>query len=699
MKQFLINKIRKMSIRYGFYTHLVKIKEFLGELKQKYYKADKELSALGASGSYLLIDSKVLNEEPTWKTLSVQSGARVVIKAQVDYCQEETKKRKAILLAKCFDNNGKELGIKLGHLSYSSKLEAHFRYLAPTGGEKKVIHEFKVPPLVSSIEIGLARFNAKVDEEVVISGFEALIKAEELPDLFLPPSKEAAEISILGWPEYPENGRPYVIGVMDEFTTSCFERELNLIQPRPDNWYALAEKYSPTMFFIESAWKGNNGSWQYRVGEYLNKPGQEVAYITQYARKKGIPSVFWNKEDPVHHQKFMCSAKLVDYIFTTDANMCDSYRKNTGNNNVFALPFAAQPALHKPSPLAGRLPRSCFAGSWYGNRHAERGQAMRWLLQAANRHGLDIYDRNYGTGIFTFPDEYQAGIKGSLPYKELCAEYSRYRVFLNVNSVTKSPTMFSRRVFELLACGTPVVSTYARGIEELLGLDAVWMVRSEQEAEEAIRTLLTDDNEWRRRSLAGIREVFSHHTYAHRMNEVFEKIGLEERIPTEPGILLVAQAGNEAELYELMRVADRLTYRNFKLIIETPDVSPVGIPQAVDIVKQGYIISQSLDVRAKEVSAIGWLSPNVKYGAEYLRDLVNAMVYQPEASGWAKALKNDAFAFNEPSVLEGALWKSSVFLEKWRRATLGQLIQQDDLFCIDSAELSVSTSRVHTVGA
>ena len=418
--------------------------------------------------------------------------------------------------------------------SLSAALSASIRCDVTPARSPDVLFSDSIEPLLSALGDGASENKTRPAHSVLSRSSESLAPAvastakpgTEKPgaDVFAPPSAQAAEISILGWPEYPPNGKPYVIGIMDEFTTGCFEQDLNLIQPRPDNWYALAEEYQPAFFFIESAWKGNYGSWQYRVAHYDHKPGPEVAHICQYARQKGIPTLFWNKEDPVHHEKFMCSAGLADHIFTTDANMKDSYRAKTGNRNVHALPFAAQPALHKPAPLAGRKPRACFAGSWYGNRHAERGEAMRWLLQVANQHGLDIYDRNHGTGIFPFPEEYKAGIKGSLPYKELCEEYGRYRIFLNVNSVTDSPTMFSRRVFELMACGTPVVSTYAKGIENLFESDAVWLVNSREEADEAIRTLMNDDTEWRRRSLAGIREVFARHTYAHRLNDIFDRL-------------------------------------------------------------------------------------------------------------------------------------------------------------------------------
>jgi len=625
--------------------------------------------------------------DPLWHTIPVRSGETLIIEAAVEYRNiEGNSKRKGVLLIKSFDANGKEVSKPCGKLSKSGYLNAYFKYLPCTQNQLQELHTFMVPEGVTEICIGFCSFNKKEFEQVFIKDFSVRPKLDmSLPIRFVPSSAQASEISILGWPEYPPNGKPYVIGIMDEFTTGCFEQDVNLIQPRPDNWYALAEKYKPVLFFIESAWKGNFGSWQYRVADYASKPGPEVAHICQYAREKGIPTLFWNKEDPVHHEKFMCSAKLVDYIFTTDANMKASYLAKTGNQNVHALPFAAQPALHKPVGLAGRKPRSCFAGSWYGNRHAERGQTMRWLLQAANKHGLDIYDRNFGTGIFPFPEEYQAGIKGSLPYKELCAEYSRYRVFLNVNSVTDSPTMFSRRVFELMACGTPVVSTYSKGIANLFEAEAVWMVHSPEEADEAIHTLMTNDTEWRRRSLAGIREVFAKHTYAHRLNDIFGHLGIECRIPNDPAILLVAEAYTRTDMDNLNRFARTQSYRPFRLGIECSE----GIAAMVGSLSKNIVLLQPgkksawMDEQQVSYPIAGWLSPQSFYGEHYLRDLVNASLYEPDACGWAKALFQDRFAYGGQAVLCGVLWKTEEFLKQPINAKPDATLSRPDLYLAD----------------
>ncbi|MBA1446592.1 MAG: glycosyltransferase [Gammaproteobacteria bacterium] len=652
----------------------------------------------GAKIIWQKVERKELTNIPEWHGVAVIAGQQITINAAVE-CPAA--KSKAVFLIKSIDANGKELNRPCGKLAKSDHFKAYFKYLPCTGSSVLEQHSFTVPEQVASIQVAFCRFNAEKHEQIYLEQLSIQVEPDDYtPTQFTPPSKQAAEISILGWPDYTDNGKPYIIGIMDEFTTGCFEQDLNLIQPRPDNWYALAEKYKPVFFFIESAWKGNFGSWQYRVAEYANKPGQEIVHITQYAKQKGIPTIFWNKEDPVHHQKFMCSAKLVDHIFTTDANMRQSYKDKTGNPNVHALPFAAQPALHKPAPLEGRRPRSCFAGSWYGNRHAERGVAMRWLLQAANRHGLEIYDRNHGTGIFPFPEEYQAGIKGSLPYKELCNEYSRYRVFLNVNSVTDSPTMFSRRVFELMACGTPVVSTYARGIDELFESDAVWLVNSEVAADEAIHTLLNDDVEWRRRSLAGIREVFAKHTYAHRLNDIFGKMGIDTRLETDPKILLLAKVGSQSELQKLFYFVENQKYSHFKLLIERSGelcYQPLQRPDLVELVPQGQI--QNFLLHHTDYRAIGWITPNAHYGAHYLRDLANAMIYEPTAEGWSKALKCDAFAYNQPTLSEAVIWCPDTFRKYAMHINGTKILQEMGLFVTDSTEFSMKQQVLQGVGA
>lgn len=572
---------------------------------------------------------------PKWLRVAIRSGQELTIEASVTYDEAIADRlKKAILLLEGVKADGTKLAKPLGRMAKSSRYNRFYTYLPCTIGESSVVHRFKVPKEVVELQLGVCGFFLADSESITISRLCINQPKDKAgASLFSPPSKAVAEMSILGWPDHPDNRKPYVLAVMDEFTSNCFSGELNLIQPRPDNWYALLEKYQPAAVFIESAWKGNTGSWQYRVADYSHRPGLELAHLCEYAKSRKIPTIFWNKEDPVHHVKFLNAAGLVDYIFTTDSEMISSYQERTGNKNVFTLPFAAQPALHKPAPLEERRAGCCFAGSWYSNRHEHRGDSMRWLLEAAKKYKLDIYDRNFKKGVSLFPEEFQQFVKGSLPYKDLCAKYRAYRVFLNVNSVSKSPTMFSRRVFELMACGTPVVSTYAEGIENLFDSDAVWLVHSQEEADEALQTLMTDDAEWRRRSLAGIREIFAKHTYAHRLNDIFCSVGITTRIPINPAVSLLAEAHSQADLEKLHAFSRQQSYRSFKLGIAcAPGLAQLeGSPSENIILLQWGQKESWLTDQQAETPLAGWLSPQHRYGEHYLRDLVNASLYEPEA--------------------------------------------------------------------
>ncbi|MFO7961286.1 MAG: glycosyltransferase [Nitriliruptoraceae bacterium] len=318
-----------------------------------------------------------------------------------------------------------------------------------------------------------------------------------------------------------------VAAVVDTFTEACLAPDCDLITFRPDTWRSALEAERPHLLFVESAWKGNGGSWEFQVGSYTYPASVGLPHLTElveWCRAHDVPTVFWNKEDPVHFQKFAEAARLFDVVLTTDADRIPAYQALDGLRAevVAALPFAAQPALHHPThELADRDPRPVFGGTYYRNRHPERREQLEHLLDGAREFDLVIFDRTHGqeSESVGFPDRFLPHVQGGVPYEEMVRIYREHRLFLNTNSVIASPTMFSRRVFELLACGTPVVSTPSLGVEELFG-GTIPIVDTEPAARAAIEQLLTDDGLWHERSAAGIRQVLAEHTYQHRLARV-----------------------------------------------------------------------------------------------------------------------------------------------------------------------------------
>lgn len=262
--------------------------------------------------------------------------------------------------------------------------------------------------------------------------------------------------------------------IADEFTTSTLSSSFTVVPISRKSWKTQLDEEKLDLIFIESAWKGNDGEWLQGVGYYGEEESRDVFGVISKAKTLGIPTVFWNKEDPVHFNRFRKTAVRCDHVFTTDANMVVPYLSVPWGaaKTASGLPFYAQPAIH--NPLRGNLPFEnsvAYAGTYYGERYKERSKQLYKLLKVAQPYGLTIYDRQlaFEDSPYRFPAEFAQDVRGVLPYNQVIDSYKAHVVQLNVNSVTDSPTMFSRRVVEIAACGGVVLSGPGRGVNETFG--------------------------------------------------------------------------------------------------------------------------------------------------------------------------------------------------------------------------------------
>ncbi len=437
--------------------------------------------------------------------------------------------------------------------------------------------------------------------------------------------------------------------IFDTFTQSCFKPEFNTIQFTPSNWDTILGTTPVKGLLIESAWNGNEGSWTGQVANLERENNPSLVKLIRWAKEKNIPTAFWNKEDPVHFDQFIEAARHCDHIFTTDSGCMKAYRAKAHGAGVHALPFAAQPEIHNPLALEERTGPVCFAGTYYGHRYHERKNDMDFLLKPALEFGLDIFDRNFGdAGKYAenlrFPDIYREAIRGKLEYREMLKAYKRYKVFLNVNSVRYSPTMFARRVFELLACGTPVISNYSEGIINLLGKGTVLISESEEDTRKHLENLLTDELYWWKMSLNGMRTVLNHHTYGERTRTIYEALGLEYRDKNSVRFTLVSKVASMNEIRYLEKMLRRQLFSEFDvaLIIEgegfdedsISEIRSILAPISVSILHSG---DDQLEKRVMENSGsthIAFINAGKYYGPHYLGDFALALKYaDPDVMG------------------------------------------------------------------
>lgn len=321
--------------------------------------------------------------------------------------------------------------------------------------------------------------------------------------------------------------------IADDLTRTCFEHECTVLNVTPRNYEAVFRAHRPDFLFVESAWAGWRDQWKYRIASYPEHPERNnaaLAQVVQRARDLGVPAVFWNKEDGVHFERFIDSARLFDYVFTVDQRCVERYRTEIARE-VFVAPmmFAFQPAFHRFTGFEGRAARACFVGSYSRHIHDARRDRQHMLLETAARSlGVTIFDRNSDrrSENYRYPELGNMQVRGKVPYERTSDVYKSHLVSLNVNTIEDSATMFSRRLIEIIACGGLAVSTPALAIDTWFR-DYCHVVSDAGETSELLQRLKADGYSPRDREMmaAGAAYVLAHHTYADRIETILDAVG------------------------------------------------------------------------------------------------------------------------------------------------------------------------------
>jgi hypothetical protein len=424
-----------------------------------------------------------------------------------------------------------------------------------------------------------------------------------------------------------------VAGVLDHFSHAAFQYEFTFESLRCETWREQMERFDPHLLLVESAWSGEQGSWAGRIAGFRG-PSPELEQLMLWARRRGVPSVFWSKEDPPNYLRFIAAARLFDHVFTVDADSVERYERDLGHRRTGVLPFAAQPRIHHPFTALGIRDRHpvAFAGAYYRQKYAERRHQMELLLDPARDFGLHIYSRVESRGSNRWPRKYRNHIVGTLPYAEMVEAYKSYAVFLNVSSVVNSRTMCPRRVFELLAAATPVLTTPTRGIDELIGPNCVAQSGSEEQSRTELRRLLNSEPERARQRAIGLRAVLHAHTYRHRVEQILAAT-LGDLPLSRRGVAVIAHLGD--------RPGDDDTAYVLRRWATLPGVEQVilgGSDRAAAWAKKATIGTNSVVQRAEReagwyaqalaaasTSHVAFVDPRHQYGDHFFADALRLL--------------------------------------------------------------------------
>ena len=349
--------------------------------------------------------------------------------------------------------------------------------------------------------------------------------------------------------------------IFDEFSYKSFKHEFNAIPIEPSNWFEIFEKEKPDLFLCESAWNGIDSRevWKRKIYPTPNKPESRgtLFNILKYCNKHGIPTIFWNKEDPTDFNTFYSTALKFDYIFTTEEECVQKYKKY-GHKNVHCLMFAGQPRLFNPIEKQERSEDIVFAGSWYG-RFPQRSKEMEQIFDNILDSGykLKIYDRHYYFNYpsFKFPEKYCEFVNPAVPFDQIENVYKESKYALSINTITESNSMFSRRVFELMLSNTLVLSNYSKGMYNLFGDNVIIVGKDKID--------LSNSEEKR---ITNLYNVLKNHTCSNRFKQILDAINYEY-LPEDNTITIYYIVNSESEIKDILEHYESITHKDKKLVL------------------------------------------------------------------------------------------------------------------------------------
>lgn len=399
---------------------------------------------------------------------------------------------------------------------------------------------------------------------------------------------------------------PIRIGIVcDDFFYDSIEAAANFVYLTPDNWRSELEQGLEALLFV-SVWRGLNMEWKdlANLNSLLNckpTPSRIAAFeLLDACHEKGIPTVFYSKEDPPNYELFLDLAKRCDYVFTSAKECIPYYEQDCQRDKVEAVCFGVNPVEHNPigSHRPNKEDTVLFSGSWmtkYKDRCEDLVKIFDGIL--ATGHGLHIIDRNYpGHERYRFPSPYFEHCSPALPHRELQKVHKLFDWAININSVKTSETMFANRAFELQANGILLMSNFSVGIQNLL--PNVQMVQDSAEVAYIMDGMTPEEHY--ERQMFGVRCVMTGHTCFDRFAQLLRPVGLDTEQPVRR-VLVVADDLTE----QVRRCFDHQSYPERTLMAA----------------------SEVTEATLSDYDMVTWFAPDAKYGVFYLEDMVNGFKY------------------------------------------------------------------------
>jgi spore maturation protein CgeB len=266
--------------------------------------------------------------------------------------------------------------------------------------------------------------------------------------------------------------------------------------------------------------------------------------ISQISKSEKVVTVNWFADDHWRFENYSRYwAPCFNWVVTTDSEAFPKYHAS-GYKNAILSQWACNHFLYKNLELEYQYDVS-FVGQAYGDRRAivqsietagshVETRGLGWpsgrvsqdeLIKVINRSRINL---NLANASVKYVGEWINPIDRYALYTPgLKRIWHQMRSYIPIKS---RPTyQIKGRNFEVPGCGGFLLTESVRGLEEFYQVEReVACYRSINELVEKIQYYLAHDVFRRQIALAGYQATLEKHTYVHRFNQIFRKIGLQD---------------------------------------------------------------------------------------------------------------------------------------------------------------------------
>ncbi|MFQ6551880.1 glycosyltransferase [Aestuariibius insulae] len=356
----------------------------------------------------------------------------------------------------------------------------------------------------------------------------------------------------------------------------------NPISLTPENWRVVCGVVRPAFLLVESFIQSFDGHWyldQFHTADQSD--GTSIAEIVVAFRAAGIPTVFWDTLDVAFADHLGGMADQFDLHFFSDGRHLDGSRSRStvkrGDSEY--LPPACSPALQTPIDTSRGFADLGFAGNRRPGDTVPRILFDGWadiirhrdalsFLETLTPDGLRIVDSRYRLYKNQIETSGPLGehVLGCVTRPSLWSLTRRASARIVSTQTIVTPHAQHWDLVEAAACGTAI---FQHGTPQPGGaLDGFYdSYESGSDLVDAVQKRLADPVDLLNETQRGWRQAAGKESYAHRLQIIFDRLGLDSKVRVQPKVSVLAVTFRLQYLERILKQFDAQTYPNKELVL------------------------------------------------------------------------------------------------------------------------------------